>query len=66
MPGSGGVYLGTLTAAKNYITANKALFLNAITHSATLPAAQRMPPAAKMSDCQVQQLTKWINANMPN
>jgi mono/diheme cytochrome c family protein len=66
MPGSGGVYLGTLTAAKNYITANKALFLNAINHSATLPAAQRMPPAAKMSDCQVQQLTKWINANMPN
>lgn len=66
MPGSGGVYLGTLTAAKNYITANKALFFNAITHSATLPAAQRMPPAAKMSDCQVQQLTKWINANMPN
>ncbi|MBX9892773.1 MAG: cytochrome c [Chitinophagaceae bacterium] len=66
MPGSGGVYLGTLTAAQNYINANKALFLNAINHSATLPAPQRMPPAAKMSDCQVQQLTKWINANMPN
>ncbi len=66
MPGSGGVYLGTLTAAQNYIKANKTLFLNAINHSATLPAAQRMPPAAKMSDCQVQQLTKWINANMPN
>lgn len=66
MPGSGGVYLGTLTAAQNYIKANKALFLNAINHSTTIPAAQRMPPAGKMSDCQVQQLTKWINANMPN
>jgi hypothetical protein len=64
-PGSGGVYLGTYAASQTYIAANKTLFLNAINHSTTLPAAQRMPIGTKMDSCKINTITKWINAGMP-
>lgn len=64
-PGSGNVYLGDYASAKTYISANQALFLNAITHSTSLTPAQRMPPSNKMADCQISQFEKWINAGYP-
>ncbi len=64
-PGSGNVYLGTYDASQTYISANTALFLKAINHDATLPVIQRMPQGAKMSDCKIKIITKWINAGMP-
>jgi uncharacterized membrane protein len=65
-PGSANVYLGDYASAKAYITANKTLFLNAINHSTTLTAAQRMPPSAKMIDCKIVQVQKWIEKGYPN
>ena len=65
-PGSANVYLGDYASAKAYITANKTLFLNAINHSSTLTAAQRMPPSAKMIDCKIVQVQKWIDKGYPN
>ncbi len=64
-PGSGNVYLGDYASAKAYISANQALFINAITHSTNLTPAQRMPPSNKMVDCQISQFEKWINAGYP-
>jgi len=65
MPGSFNVYLGDYASAKTYITANKTLFLNAINHSTTLTAAQKMPPSAKMVDCKIIQIQKWIQNGYP-
>ena len=65
-PGSANVYLGDYASAKAYITANKTLFLNAINHSTTLTASQRMPPSAKMIDCKILQVQKWIDKGYPN
>ena len=65
-PGSANVYLGDYASAKAYISANKTLFLNAINHSSTLTAAQRMPPSAKMIDCKITQIQKWIDKGYPN
>ena len=65
-PGSANVYLGDYASAKAYISANKTLFLNAINHSSTLTAAQRMPPSAKMIDCKITQIQKWIEKGYPN
>ncbi|MDP3394470.1 hypothetical protein [Sediminibacterium sp.] len=64
-PGSGNVYLGTLAATQSYINANKQLFLDAINHAPSLPAAQRMPIGNPMDACKIKQMTKWINAGMP-
>lgn len=64
-PGSGNVYLGTYAATQSYITAHKQLFLDAINHSPTLPASQRMPIGTPMAACKITQMTKWINAGMP-
>ncbi len=65
MPGSLNVYLGDYTSAKTYINANKALFLNAINYSTTLTAVQKMPPSAKMVDCKIIQIQKWIQNGYP-
>lgn len=64
-PGSANVYLGTYASAKAYITANTTLFNNAISHAASLTAAQRMPPSAKMIDCKILQIQKWIANGYP-
>jgi len=64
-PGSANVYLGDYASAKAYITANKTLFINAITHSTTLVASQRMPPSNKMVDCKIAQIQKWIANGYP-
>ncbi|MFM1930059.1 MAG: hypothetical protein RL387_1387 [Bacteroidota bacterium] len=64
-PGTANVYLGDYAGAKAYITANKTLFINSINHSASLPAAQRMPPSAKMIDCKILQIQKWIDSGYP-
>ncbi len=65
-PGSANVYLGDYASAKAYITANKTLFINSINHSSTLVASKRMPPSAKMIDCKITQIQKWIDAGYPN
>lgn len=63
-PGNGNVVLSSYSAAVSSINAiSKQLFLNSINYSAT--SAQNMPPAGKLSACQVQQLTMWINKGMP-
>jgi uncharacterized membrane protein len=64
-PGSSNVYLGDYASAKAYISANKALFINAINHSSTLTAAQKMPPSNKMLDCKIIQVQKWIQNGYP-
>ena len=65
VPGSGNVYLGTYAATQSYINAHKQLFLDAINHAPTLPASQRMPIGTPMAACKITQMTKWINAGMP-
>ncbi|HWB24645.1 MAG TPA: hypothetical protein VG738_04155 [Chitinophagaceae bacterium] len=62
-PGSGNVILSSYSAAINSVNINKLLFINAINYSAT--PAQNMPPAGKLSNCQIQQLTNWVNKGMP-
>jgi len=64
-PGSVNIYLGDYASAKSYISANKALFINAINHSSTLTAAQKMPPSNKMLDCKIIQVQKWIQNGYP-
>lgn len=65
-PGSGNVYLGTdYTTLKNYVSANKTLFINAVSYSTSLTAVQRMPPSGQMANCKIIQIQKWINANYP-
>jgi uncharacterized membrane protein len=65
MPGSLNIYLGDYTSAKNYITTHKDLFLNSINYSSTLTALQKMPPSAKMVDCKIIQIQKWIQNGYP-
>lgn len=62
-PGSGNIVLSSYNAAVAAVNKNKQLFLNAINYTA--PAGQNMPQSGKLSDCQIQQLTKWINKGMP-
>jgi len=64
-PGSLNVYLGDYNSAKTYITNNKDLFLKAINYSNTLSTLQQMPPSAKMLDCKIIQIQKWIQNGYP-
>ena len=41
------------------------LFLNSINYSSTLTAVQKMPPSAKMVDCKIIQIQKWIQNGYP-
>lgn len=63
-PGSGNVYLGDYASAKNVAATQKQMLLNAINYTSSL-SAQNMPPAGKLSDCQILQITTWINKGMP-
>ncbi len=62
-PGSGNIVLSSYNNAMAAVNKNKQLFLSAINYTA--PAGQNMPQNSKLSDCQIQQLTKWINKGMP-
>lgn len=62
-PGSGNVVLSSYSAAVAAVNKNKQLFISAVNYTA--PAGQNMPQSGKLSDCQIQQLTKWINKGMP-
>lgn len=62
-PGSGNVVLSSYASAVAAVNSNKQLFLNAINYTAA--SAQNMPQSGKLSDCQIQQLTKWISKGMP-
>jgi len=64
-PGSLNIYLGDYASAKTYVSANKTLFLNAINYSTTLTTVQKMPPSAKMVDCKIIQIQKWIQNGYP-
>ncbi|WP_295801382.1 c-type cytochrome [Mucilaginibacter sp.] len=63
-PGSGNVVLSDYASAKSAGTTMKANFLNAINFTSA-NAAMNMPQSGKLSDCQVTQITKWINSGCP-
>jgi len=63
-PGSGGVVLSDYNSAKSAGTSLKTNFLNAINYTSP-SAAMNMPPAGQLSNCQVKQIEKWINAGCP-
>jgi hypothetical protein len=42
------------------------LFINSINHSSAIAASKRMPPSAKMIDCKIIQIQKWIDGGYPN
>ncbi len=63
-PGSGGVVLSDYASAKAAGTGMKTNFLNAIKYTSTT-AAMNMPQSGKLADCQITQITKWINAGCP-
>lgn len=59
-----GINLGTYTAIKSYIMADKATFLGSIDR---LPGYSSMPQgAAKLAACDIVKLKSWINAGMLN
>lgn len=63
-PGSGNVVLSDYAAAKAAGTGLKAAFLNAINYTSA-NAAMNMPQSGKLSNCQINQITKWINNGCP-
>ena len=63
-PGSGNVVLSDYNSAKAAGTTLKANFLNAIHYTST-NTAMNMPPVGQLSNCQVTQITKWINNGCP-
>ena len=59
-----GVNLGTYTAIKTYIAADKATFLGSIDRTSGYSA---MPQGAgKLADCDIKKIKTWINAGMLN
>ena len=63
-PGSGNVVLSDYASAKAAGTSLKATFINAINYTSTT-AAMNMPQSGKLPDCQITQITKWINKGCP-
>ncbi|MFY7651238.1 MAG: hypothetical protein ACOVQE_00980 [Chitinophagaceae bacterium] len=61
---SAGIILSDYTNAKSVAVRMKANFLSAINYTA-VPASKNMPPAGKLATCQIDIITKWINAGMP-
>jgi len=64
-PGLGNVYLGDYTSIKNYISSNQQTFFNSINYSTSIAASLRMPPVEQLSNCQIKEITKWINNSFP-
>lgn len=64
-PGSANIYLGDYASAKTYITANSTTFLNSINYVSTIAISKRMPPSAKLVDCKIIQIQKWIQKGYP-
>lgn len=64
-PGSANIYLGDYASAKTYITANTSIFLNSINYVSSLAVSKRMPPSAKLVDCKIIQIEKWIQKGYP-
>ena len=59
-----GINLGTYTAIKAYITADKATFLGSIDRTSGYSA---MPQGSgKLADCDIKKLKTWINAGTLN
>ena len=63
-PGTANIYLGDYASAKNVAATQKQQLLNAINYSSAV-SAMNMPPAGKLSDCQILKITTWINKGMP-
>lgn len=63
-PGSGGVVLSDYASAKTAGTSMKAAFLSAINYTSA-SSAMNMPQSGKLPDCQITQITKWINNGCP-
>lgn len=64
-PGSSNIYLGDYASAKSYISANTTTFLNAINYVSSIAVSKRMPPSAKLVDCKIIQIQKWIQKGYP-
>ncbi|MDP9076057.1 MAG: cytochrome c [Bacteroidota bacterium] len=63
-PGSGNVVLSSYASAKAAGTGLKVAFLNAINYTSA-NAAMNMPQSGKLSSCQINQITRWINNGCP-
>ncbi|MBS1526813.1 MAG: c-type cytochrome [Bacteroidetes bacterium] len=63
-PGSGNVVLSNYASAKAAGTSLKAAFLNAINYTSA-SSVMNMPQSGKLPDCQVTQITKWLNSGCP-
>ncbi|MEQ1623156.1 MAG: putative Ig domain-containing protein [Sediminibacterium sp.] len=63
-PGAGNVVLSDYASAKAAGINMKTNFLSAINFTATT-ASKNMPPSGKMTNCQILQITKWINNGCP-
>ena len=63
-PGSGNIVLSNYASAKTAGVTFKQNFLNAINYTA-ITSSKNMPPAGKLSSCQINQITKWINNGCP-
>ncbi|HVV55205.1 MAG TPA: c-type cytochrome [Mucilaginibacter sp.] len=63
-PGSGNVVLSNYAGAKAAGTSLKATFLSAINYTSA-NSAMNMPQSGKLPDCQITQITKWINNGCP-
>ena len=59
---SGGINMSTYSGV--FTVANNGRLVNAVSHA---PGYSAMPKnAAKLSSCQITQITKWVNAGAPN
>jgi hypothetical protein len=58
---SGNLDLSTYTAVK--VQVNNGKFLGSVTHTS---GYSPMPPGGKLSDCEIAQITNWINAGALN
>ena len=63
-PGSGNVVLSDYASAKAAGTSLKATFLSAISYTSST-SAMNMPQSGKLPDCQITQITNWINNGCP-
>jgi uncharacterized membrane protein len=58
----GGINLDGYTNADNYASPNGSI-IKTISGDPSVPL---MPPTGKISDCEISQIQKWVNAGAPN
>jgi len=48
-----------------YSTTITSIFLNSINYVSSIAVSKRMPPSAKLVDCKIIQIQKWIQKGYP-